>query len=357
MSSFSVKSSLKRRYNSRSSVLVAAKKSTGARRSVVASAKRTKASDFVLSNTSGSLIKLNLTTAERAVCDQVLANLGLTAANISKANATLGSGPLKYTGDEYGNGAIFVGTSVAGRHILSFMGQAGADYYEKARKSQEIMALFNQFNVTCYEFALAVDSLSDTRSVDALQERFKSFTATQIVQGKVSVSISPKGLAVGKASASKYITILPLEPSSDGKIQKIIIRCALSGAAAKNLINLSAANNSLNTCYASSIHEQLRLFKNDALIDHICAQLINNYALGSVVTPSKPESVAKVKELRPVSSACTTIVNRLKMPGYSKDVQVLVLQKLVDVMHNSRGEITNYDSFANEICQKLQKTP
>jgi hypothetical protein len=316
---------------------------------------------LILKNNESTAVfmQMSLTTSVRQIIDSIKSNGGLTNETMTKQKVVFGTGILRYEGSEWYDGAIFIGeTQTSGRFLIKIVGEIGLKVVENICKSQEMVTVFSSLTVTqcIYYCTTSVDPKYQTMDqwrTGAVQTLGNCLTA------KTLVVLNRDSLQLGKKSLNRLITFTPLSViGKEQRFSKLLIKVVLSGTSAQRfLVTLLRKRTEVTNVMAYMVYDSLlSLSQNDDLLESMRGALNKEYRLGSVVMEDVQKSKAKQysKELRPVMSACSTIVNKLLMSTYTESVFMILQEKLVKVMVERKGEIANVDTHINNLLESLK---
>lgn len=294
---------------------------------------------------------LNLTTSNSQLIDEIQSDLGLTPQTITRRAAGLGAGILKYEGNEWSNGAIFVGKNASGRYIITFLGIEGFKILEDNRNNQELVRKFQQMTVTQISAFLTTTSDPNYRN----GEEWIKGAGTSIINcspSKTLVYLDKNSLKVGKKGGNKVLEIKPFNPGGkENSFSKVLIKAFFSGSTAEKLFaTLLNVTNKPENVLAFAVYDALDKFKiSDDLLDSFKISLNSDFKIGTVVQNEPVKNVAISKELKSTKAACTSIVNKIVMSSYTEQVFILLKENLFKVMKERKSEIQNYSVQIKEL--------
>nr|YP_010500063.1 hypothetical protein ODF01_pgp063 [Gormaniella terricola]UWV18240.1 hypothetical protein [Gormaniella terricola] len=319
-------------------------------------AKKKQTVDFFQVNSSapGALHKVNFTTSNVNLFNQIQSSLALSPDNLTSSTETLGTGALKYVGSTYFNGSVFVGTNTNGGNLVSFVGVDGLELLVKAFGSQKSAALFNQLTVTQVDFSLKLPVPPSVNSEAAYFKAAGDILASESFKSKSPVSTNKNSLVIGKASSNTRITLSPVM-NEPGKVTGLIARVTLSKTAAADFLGMLPNAATPFVCFAASFNTGIAFLQNCELVDSLRLFLAQNYNLSSLVRmPSLSKTPKVSKELRPVLTGLTMVFNRLSDSNYSEATQKLMLENFFKRMVKEQGSIENYSAFIESVKEVLQ---
>lgn len=306
-------------------------------------------------NSSCAFLNANLTTNDTTGIERIQSDAGLTPETITKSNVSLGAGILRYNGNEWLNGAVFLGKNDSGRYILKFMGQEGLKILQDLSKYPETVQLLNGMTVTQCSYYLTVSADSSINTAEKWREACAK-TILNCVTSKLFVFLDKDSLQIGKKGANKVINFKPLNPSAkDFSFQKTLIKVSFTSTPASRLIGSLLTPSSSENNMAFMVFETLKtLGETDDFLESMRTALTNDFRLGSVVVPvitPKAKQSEIPKEMKHFSSACTAIVNKATMKSYSEIAFDILEDKLFKVLKERKGEILNYDMKMKKLAQ------
>jgi len=80
---------------------------------------------FPSSTASTSMDCFTLTTTDEKMIELIKKEINIGAETITKREAVVGSGTVRFTGSEWCNGSVFVGKNITNTHMLRFEGNEG----------------------------------------------------------------------------------------------------------------------------------------------------------------------------------------------------------------------------------------
>jgi hypothetical protein len=294
----------------------------------------------------------------------VLGVCDLNAQNESSNTASYGVGAVQFVGNEWFNGDCFIGYKSNDSGILRFTNGVGEELLTKLFLSPDIRPFLSLIKVSRVDYYVVSDSPVTLRNInDFMIAANEVSNIAPLHKNSPIIYTNKQKLIIGKVTSIRYIVLQPLGISSSGIFSKILIEGALTGKAAMEFALMLTSNSAGFGEYAGyNIYEALQKIRQNELIDSIMNLLNKMFSFGKVYLPEFPEATKALtpKDLRPVKSGCTAILNRLITPHLSKKVQEEMINNLILPIIKNKTLISGYDDFEVKILlpfRKDTKTP
>ena len=202
-----------------------------------------------------------MTSKEESVLLDVFSYAGLKS-QITKKDVTLGNGKMVYTGCEWADNTVFLGTNME-NHILVFRGMKGLNLLQTGICHEAFDLDQMDFKITQCNFKFTVGALEN-----ASLEHF-SKAAWELLQScskdsKTPISFENNKIQIGKRGSRFCLTIIPEtdKRSLVHSVNKIGLDVRFSRNSASQLTRyLTMPENSIDNTCAYWLREKLRAFR------------------------------------------------------------------------------------------------
>lgn len=306
------------------------------------------------------LEQLNLSCVNTGVVENILKDAKLTPETISASHKTYGSGTLKYTGNEWYGGSVFVGQNSSNGWILIFRGETGGSVIESIAKGGCYDSVQAHCKVTQCRYKLIVPPLENASQSNFVDEAYA--LAKDPSKKTPVVTVEKSNVNVGKRGAKMMLTVMPAieEVSSREKqpsISKLGLDVRIQGSFGTDLISLlSSRTGTLATYGAKLVVDGLRDFgSSNQIIQHIRKNLSETFNILSVSTPPRPQKQSSVPiYLRPIATASTTILNKLLNEQFTEGAQAVFLDKFVKELKRRKSEVKDLTNFVAAMKKEFE---
>lgn len=178
-----------------------------------------------------SFTQVNLTTSNLVLIEELKSLTKLTNEEIFSNEVTYGAGMLKYEGQEWYNGCVYLGKNANNRYVFSFSGAEGLKVLrEKFLSEPRAAEILNQMTVSQVSYLMTINMSSTVTNM----ESWRHATAQSVMNcstEKTSVYLEKSCFKVNKSTSQRFISLEPLTPvGKQENFEKILIRVSFKDA-------------------------------------------------------------------------------------------------------------------------------
>lgn len=275
---------------------------------------------------------------------------------------TFGAGKAKYAGESWSDGAIFIGQNDQKGYLVLFKGDVGFEQVEKITESQKIAAHAGDLKLTQCQFVLPLAPPKPANNAAFLNDTFALMQ--QVEKSKINVSSQRGTVVIGKRTSKLMVIIAPeFEVVNDEKVMTVFgLDVRLGSGSCQSLLSmLLSKTNTLQNYLASLVFANLNDFSKTApLVSHIRAEIQRLFSISNVVimkafSSGKTKTSTFSKQVRPVFSSISTILNKLRDASLQRETKQILLEQFFPTLVSEKDSIEDYEAFINNILAILKK--
>jgi hypothetical protein len=316
---------------------------------------RLQSQNLMIANLAGAQFgAIHFTTSNADLVTDFKKHFNLQDHNVGRKE-TYGGGTALYEGHFWKDESIYVGVDVANKkYIIRVLGGATFKYIASMCVYTDIHDTLCALNLTLVEFIYVVPS-GRYQDVSELILTFNTLKANTQSSSIYINYTKDHVLQIGKKGQVRACHIRGLTVTNS-RFSKFVCEVSLGGAYARNfLASATTMSSTVDGYCGKALLTVLKDLPVHELIETIRAGVTSQSPVGSVYIPTRVASTKIPKELKPVSAACTTVLNKMYAPMYTKDVQDILIQKFFERMSKERELISDYDGFVQRIVAALSK--
>ncbi len=304
---------------------------------------------------------VQFTTPEKGILDS-LANLaGFTQENIAESGVIEGRGILKYEGNVWKNGSLFIGSTEnekSPNHMIKLQGPEGFTILESWSGNDDCRVLLTDCKLTKIGGILETELPLFAKQGELLKPEARALQKLLEEEGKrstPSLKLTKEQVLLGKSGSSRSIKFTP--QGSNLKIEIVF-----TGSIASEVLNTCLSSRNFEDALAEGVRDVFKKLPNCAFIREIEQLLVEKFRLNSirknrvapVLTKTKTNSTFLSAKLQRVRTNCVAILNKLTDRVFSLETQQVILTSLIEPLAEKRLSVDGYDEFSNRIISGLK---